>query len=250
MLQTRGRGASSALCPGPSVSAGRKCPWRSRGIGEPSRPGPASCTLSSRRPGRGQALSRRARRAPPPAYSAASLRRPGGLLPGALQHHAFPVLQPRRHLLLRQPQRQVLLAVHHRPAAHDARGRGGYPAVHQPLLCVRGPGRRHRRPQPGCLHPPLPGRVAQLVDRILLPHGTCCAPAVTRSRDPGGNRGPLPDRLVAVVRLIGAVVQVGHCTKAWPSRTLLSRVWPGAAPIRVGHSGLPPGLFTTLMRTI
>lgn len=38
MLQTRGRGASSALCPGPSVRAGRKCPWRPRGIGEPSGP--------------------------------------------------------------------------------------------------------------------------------------------------------------------------------------------------------------------
>ena len=185
-------------------------------------------------------------------------RRAGGFLPGPVQHHALPVLQPRRYLLLRQPERQVLLALHHRPAAHDACGRGGHQALHQPLLRVRGPGRCHRRPQPGRLHPPLPGWMAELVDRIFLPHGTWCLPALSAhgprcklssspQPHPGlckTNQGSCSGCALHKGTWPGGGVRAG----IQPALCSLSHVRPGAAPTQKGPINLPPGLCTALIR--
>lgn len=93
------------------------------------------------------------------------------LLPASLQHHAVHLLQHQRGLLLRQPQRQVLLALHHRPPPHDAREQLPDPPVHQPVLSVRSSFPSRGCPQPGHHHSTVPGRLAQPVDWILLPHG-------------------------------------------------------------------------------
>lgn len=93
------------------------------------------------------------------------------LLFASLQHHAFYLLQHQRSVLLRQPQRQVLLALHHCSHPHDASGQRADPPVHQPLLRLWSTLPGCGRAQPGYHHPPVSPWLAQPLDRILLPHG-------------------------------------------------------------------------------
>ncbi len=55
-------------------------------------------------------------------------------MPPQVQHHPLPLLLPQRGLLLRQPQRQILLALHNCIHTHDACGRGADTALHQQVL--------------------------------------------------------------------------------------------------------------------
>ena len=54
----------------------------------------------------------------------------GRFVRGAVQHDAVPVLRLQRRLPLRQPQRQVLLALHQRPHPHDAGRKLCHQGVH------------------------------------------------------------------------------------------------------------------------
>ena len=90
----------------------------------------------------------------------------------AVQHDAVRVLRLQRRLQLRQPQRQVVLAVDDRRAADDARRRRRDHAVHQPLHRLRRPGQRHRRPQPDHRRAAVPARLARTLDRLQLCHGS------------------------------------------------------------------------------
>lgn len=93
------------------------------------------------------------------------------LMFASLQHHAFYLLQHQWSVLLCQPKRQVLLALHHCSHPHDARGQHPDRAVHQPLLCVWSTFPGCGCAQPGHHHPPVSPGLAQPVDRILLPYG-------------------------------------------------------------------------------
>lgn len=59
-----------------------------------------------------------------------SQRRSGRFVRGAVQHDAVPVLRLQRRVPLRQPQRQVLLALHQRPHPHDAGRKLRHQGVH------------------------------------------------------------------------------------------------------------------------
>lgn len=76
------------------------------------------------------------------------LHRSTGVVPPQVQHHPLPLLLPQRDLLLFQPQRQVLLALHNRTHSHDACGRAADTTLHQQVLfaLLRWPG-----PGPGLL---------------------------------------------------------------------------------------------------
>jgi len=93
------------------------------------------------------------------------------LLPSTVQHHALPVLQPWRHLLLCQQKWQVLLVVNHRSSPYDACRRRRHQTVHKSLLSVWSSVGCHCDPQPGHHHPTVSRRLAQPVDWLLLPHG-------------------------------------------------------------------------------
>lgn len=53
------------------------------------------------------------------------------ILPPPLQYRPLPLLLAQQHLLLRQSQWQILLALHHRSHSHDACGRWPNPTLHQ-----------------------------------------------------------------------------------------------------------------------
>lgn len=95
----------------------------------------------------------------------------GRLLPLKVQHHALPLLQSRRHLLLRQQKWQILLAVNNCPATYDACRAGRHKTIHQPLLSVWSSISCNSSAQSGHHHPTVSRRLAQLVDWLLLPHG-------------------------------------------------------------------------------
>lgn len=95
----------------------------------------------------------------------------GWLLSPAVQHHALPVLQSWRPMLLRQQKWQVLLVVNDSSSSHDARRGGRHQTIHQPLLGLWGSLSCHCHPQPGHHNPTVSCGLAQPVDRLLLPHG-------------------------------------------------------------------------------
>ena len=95
----------------------------------------------------------------------------GRLVRAALQHDAVPFLRRQQCLQLRQPQRQVFLALDQRAHPHDARLGLGHPALHLPLRRLRGSFQRHRRSQSVGEYSKLPGRLGQPLDRLQLRHG-------------------------------------------------------------------------------
>lgn len=95
----------------------------------------------------------------------------GRLLSPAVQHHALPVLQSWRPLLLCQQKWQVLLVVNDGSSSDDACRRRRHQTVHQPLLSVRSSISCHCDPQPGHRNPTVSCGLAQPVDRLLLSHG-------------------------------------------------------------------------------
>lgn len=135
--------------------------------------------------------------------SSLHLSRSARVLSPQVQHHSLPLLLPQWGVLLRQPQRQILLAVHNRIYTHDACGWGADSTVHQQVwskcfgtvkcqmqcsvkgyllkllslqvFCVRGsiPGRG--RSQSGLDHPQLSSRLEKSLDWIFLPHGKLMA---------------------------------------------------------------------------
>ena len=88
-----------------------------------------------------------------------------------VQHDALHVLRRQQRLQLRLPHGQVLLAEHHRPTAHDAGGRAGIIAVHQPLRRLRSDCQRDCRAQPVPGSAGVPRRLEGSVDRLQLRHG-------------------------------------------------------------------------------
>ena len=88
-----------------------------------------------------------------------------------VQHDALHVLRRQQRLQLRLPHRQVLLAEHHRPTPHDAGGRAGIIAVHQPLCRLRSDCQRDCRAQPVPGGAGVPRRLEGSVDRLQLRHG-------------------------------------------------------------------------------
>lgn len=74
------------------------------------------------------------------------LSRSARFVPPQVQHHPFPLLQPVGDLLLREPQRQILLALHDCTHSHDACGRAADPALHQQVrLSTRAHVLQHRK---------------------------------------------------------------------------------------------------------
>lgn len=92
--------------------------------------------------------------------------RVGGLLSATIQHNAVYILRLQRRVSLREPQRQVVLAVDHRSSADDADQWLRDHSVHQPLRRLRFYRQHDRRPQPNDQHSAVSTWLARTLDRL------------------------------------------------------------------------------------